>query len=92
MKSQPPNHRGVALCEGRKECIGDVALVYRVTVGGPWGFYVSYTFPTEQWMAENSYTWRSFLLVFGTIHKLKFRDRIMATSLNCIHCKHKLSS
>ena len=45
MKSQPPNHRGVALCEGRKECIGDVALVYRGTAGGSWGSMYLIPFP-----------------------------------------------
>lgn len=45
MKSQPPNPRGVALCEGRKEYIGDVALVYRVTAGGPRGFSYLIPFP-----------------------------------------------
>jgi len=33
MKNKPSNLRGVALCEGRKECIGDLTLIYRVTTG-----------------------------------------------------------
>lgn len=54
LKNRPSNLRGVALCEGRKECGGsnlDLQSDYRnLTESGPQGFHISIPFPlSSRW-------------------------------------------